>query len=98
MSGVQTGTSGLNTYLHNQGRLASLSWQESWAGPSNARKWTVICKSMFLFIIINNAIARIFVFEVDGQARGEGTATLKHIAKNLAADAALDALKAKNAS
>ncbi|KDR85628.1 hypothetical protein GALMADRAFT_205009 [Galerina marginata CBS 339.88] len=39
-----TGITRLNEYLQKKGRLTSLSWQESWAGPANSKKWTMTCK------------------------------------------------------
>lgn len=64
-----TGTNRLNSYLQERGRVSSLSWVESWAGPPHAKTFTCICK-------------------IDGKAFGEGQGPKKHIAKDLAADAA----------
>lgn len=41
---TQKGTSRLNAYLQGQGKEASLSWEETWTGPSHARTWTMVCK------------------------------------------------------
>ncbi|KAF8807965.1 hypothetical protein BYT27DRAFT_7190059 [Phlegmacium glaucopus] len=72
---TQKGTSRLNAYLQGKRQLTSLSWLESWTGPSHAKTWKIVCK-------------------INGEVRGEGTSTHKHIAKDLAADQAWNALNA----
>ncbi|KAI0652338.1 hypothetical protein C8Q79DRAFT_1005546 [Trametes meyenii] len=38
------GTVALNNYLQEQGKLTSLSWEDSPTGPRHAAEWTSKCK------------------------------------------------------
>jgi hypothetical protein len=75
----------LSLDLQQIGRLSSLTWQESLT--SDVRMWVCICKSESLKLT-SYVVPRPYLIVVDGEERGRGTASKKHIAKDQAADEA----------
>lgn len=78
------------TDLQGKGQLTSLSWLDASTGPRNAPQWTSICKSKTIPFI---PVFLLTASTVNGVEKGRGTGLQKHIARDIAADQALTALK-----
>lgn len=72
-------------------QLSSLSWQDWTTGPKNAPTWHSICKSKYTICPswIDAEPFLILLLSVNGEERGRGTGSKRHIAKNNAADEVL---------
>jgi dsRNA-specific ribonuclease len=69
-----------------------LTWQDSTTGPTHAPEWTSLCKSEYFFEGTFPSSHYPPPSLVRGHTRGVGTGTHKHLARNVAAKAALEAL------
>ncbi|KAG9125985.1 hypothetical protein FRC07_005318 [Ceratobasidium sp. 392] len=78
----------LNNLLQAQGRLNTLTWRESAAGPAHGPEWTIAACVACLFVSdahANDVISFIRMISVNGQEYGWGTHRTKQGARHEAA-------------